>query len=568
MAHEGPPAPPFDNLSLIMSRPLCVTIPTLATPIDNQENPVTGTATSMKSPNVPSPPSQARANNVIDMAGDPGLARDGNVLAVPTSSSAAAAATASAGVGERMAPGSAMIIGLLMVSTFVVFLNEMMLGVALPTLIADLDITPATGQWLTTGYLLTLAVLIPATGFIMRRFTTRRIFLGSMSLFLLGTAIAAIAPAFGVLFAGRIIQAVGTSVFVPLLITTTMRLVPASRQGRMMALVTAVPAIAPAVGPAVSGLVLSQLSWRWLFILMLPIGVVTLVLGAIKLKNVTVPERVSLDVMSLLLSIVGFGGLVFGLASIGESISGHAPVAPYIPILIGLVGVGAFVYRQVRLRKYRDAFLDMRIFSSRRYVLPTIVMTFVAMIGFGIPLVLPLILTSVLGLNSLQVGLFLVPGGAIMAIVSALGGRVYDKVGPKPLAIPGSIIWLASIWSLTTIDENTNVWLALGIYLVLTGTQALLWAPMTTSALGSLPAELHSHGTAAFSTVQQLAGAAGGAILISAFTIGANATHAGALTTQQSLNAGHAAFTVAAVIALGAVIGALFVSKPQPAVNP
>ncbi|UWX77384.1 DHA2 family efflux MFS transporter permease subunit [Arthrobacter jinronghuae] len=390
-----------------------------------------------------------------------------------------------------------MIIGLLMVSTFVVLLNEMMLGVALPTLIADLDITPTTGQWLTTGYLLTLAVLIPATGFVMRRFTTRAIFLGSMSLFLIGTVIAVIAPGFGVLLAGRIIQAVGTAVFVPLLITTTMRLVPVSRRGRMMALVTAVPAIAPAVGPAVSGLILSQLSWRWLFILMLPIIVATLILGAVKLRNVTVPERATLDVVSLLLSIIGFGGLVFGLASIGESVSGHAPVAPYIPLLIGLIGVGAFVYRQIRLQRQREAFLDTRIFKTRAYVLPTIVMTFVAMNGFGVVLVLPLILTAVLGLNTLQMGLFLFPGGAMIAIVSALGGRVYDKVGPKPLAIPGSIIWAASIWFLTTIDENTSVWLALGTYLVITGTQALMWAPMTTSALGSLPTELYSHGTAA-----------------------------------------------------------------------
>ena len=123
--------------------------------------------------------------------------------------------------------------------------------------------------------------------------------------------------------------------------------------------------------------------------------------------------------------------------------------------------------------------------------------------------VLPLILAAVLGLSTLQMGLFLFPGGAMIALVSALGGRIYDKVGPKPLAIPGSIMWAASIWSLTTIDENTSVWLVLVTYLVMTGTQALMWAPMTTSALGSLPTELYSHGTAAFSTVQQLAGAAG-----------------------------------------------------------
>lgn len=151
--------------------------------------------------------------------------------------------------GERLAPGSALVIGLLMGSTFLVLLNEMLLGVALPTLITDLEITPSTGQWLTTGYLLTLAVLIPATGFVMRRFHMRKIFLTAMALFILGTAVAAAAPGFGVLFTGRIIQAVGTAVFVPLLMTTAMRLVPEARRGSIMALVTAVPAIAPALGP-------------------------------------------------------------------------------------------------------------------------------------------------------------------------------------------------------------------------------------------------------------------------------------------------------------------------------
>ena len=465
---------------------------------------------------------------------------------------------------DRMAPGSAMIIGLLMVSTFVVLLNEMMLGVALPTLISDLDITPTTGQWLTTGYLLTLAVLIPATGFVMRRFHTRTIFLTAMTIFLIGTIIAATAPGFGVLFSGRIIQAIGTAIFPTLLITTTMRLVPAARRGRMMALVTAVPAIAPAIGPAVSGLVLSQLSWRWLFILMLPIIVATLALAALKLRNVTTPERATLDVLSLLLSVVGFGGLVFGLASIGESVAGHAPVAPYIPILIGLIGAAAFVLRQIRLQKRGDAFLDMRIFQTSAYVLPATVMVFVAMNGFGVVLIMPLILTAVLGLDTLQMGLFLFPGGAMIAIVSALGGRIYDKVGPKPLAIPGSMIWAAAIWFLTTIDENTSLWLALGTYLVITGTQAMMWAPMTTSALGALPAKLYAHGTAAFSTVQQLAGAAGGAILISAFTIGASASETGALNATQSIDAGQSAFTVAAILALGAVLGSLFVNKPAP----
>lgn len=469
---------------------------------------------------------------------------------------------------DRLPPGSALVIGLLMGSAFVVLLNEMMLGVALPTLIADLGITPTTGQWLTTGYLLVLAVLIPATGFVMRRFHLRAIFLVAMSLFLVGTAIAALAPGFGVLFLGRIIQAVGTAVFLPLLMTTTMRLVPASRRGQMMAVVTAVPAVAPAVGPALSGLVLSQLSWRWLFIVMLPIAAAAIALGAAKLENSTTPEPVTLDVASIALSAIGFGALVYGLASIGEATSGHAPIPPAVAVAVGLAGVAAFVLRQIALQRRDDAFLDMRIFRFRSFVLPLLVMVFVAMNGFGAMIVLPLFLASALGLSTLALGLFLVPGGAMISLVSALGGRIYDRVGPRPLAIPGAIIWTSSLWFLSTVDQDTSVWTVLAAYLVWTGSQALMWAPMTTAALAGLPTDLYSHGTAAFSTVQQLAGAAGGAILISAYTIGADAADAGNLSLAQTVTASQTAFTAAGIIALGALIGTAFVGRARAATGP
>ncbi|MGR6520288.1 DHA2 family efflux MFS transporter permease subunit (plasmid) [Rhodococcus erythropolis] len=462
---------------------------------------------------------------------------------------------------ERLAPGDGLIIGLLMGSTFLVLLNEMLLGVALPTLISDLGITPSLGQWLTTGYLLTLAVLIPATGFVMRRFHLRTIFLSALALFIVGTAIAASAPGFGILLSGRIIQAAGTAVFVPLLMTTAMRLVPASRRGQIMAMVTAVPAIAPALGPAVSGLVLTYLHWRWLFILVLPIALFAFVLGATKLKNITTPEPVTLDLVSVALSAIGFGALVYGLASIGESASGHAPISPIIPIVVGLVGVAAFVLRQIALQKNGDAFLDMRIFRSKSFVVPLLVMVFIALNGFGILIVLPLVLTGGLGLGTMAIGLFLVPGGAVISLVSALGGRVYDRFGPRPLAIPGAIIWIASIWFLSTLDQNSGVWAFLAAYLVMSGAQAMMWAPMTTLALSSLRADLYPHGSAAFTTAQQLAGAAGGAILVSAYTIGAKAMNAGELSVTQTVSAGQAAFTTAAFLAIGAVIGVFAIGK-------
>ncbi|WP_218915225.1 DHA2 family efflux MFS transporter permease subunit [Aeromicrobium massiliense] len=463
--------------------------------------------------------------------------------------------------GDRLAPGDGLMIGLLMGSTFVVLLNEMLLGVALPTLIQDLGISASTGQWLTTGYLLTLAVLIPATGFVMRKLHLRTIFLASMTLFTVGTAMAALAPGFGLLLAGRLVQAAGTAVFLPLLMTTVMRLVPEGRRGRFMAFVVVVTAAAPALGPAVSGLVLSQLGWRWLFILMLPIALLSLALGAAKLRNITRPEPVRLDALSLLLSAVGFGALVYGLASIGESASGHTPVPPYVPLAIGLLGVAAFVLRQVALQERETLLLDVRIFAVRSFSVPLLVMLMLTMTAFGTGIVLPLVLTGVHGLSSLQVGLFLVPGGVAISVVSAIGGRFYDRVGPRPLVVPGAVIVAATLWFLAQVSATTSVWTLLAVYIVMIVGQALMWSPLTTAALSALPSTLYPHGSAAFSAVQQLGGAAGTAILVSAYTFGAGAGGSGTLDVAQSVDAARAAFTAAAVIACVSAVASLLVRR-------
>jgi DHA2 family lincomycin resistance protein-like MFS transporter len=468
----------------------------------------------------------------------------------------------------RLPPGVALVIGILIVSTFIVFLNELLLGVALPTLIADFGVTPSTGQWVTTGFLLTMAVLIPASSFVMRRFPMRTVFLVALSLFIVGTTLAAIAPTFSVLVTGRIIQASGTAVFLPLLMTTTMRLVPVARRGQMMAITTAVPAVAPAVGPALSGLVLSTLSWRWLFILMLPFAVAALALGAWKLRNTTTPEPVTLDLLSLLLSALGFGGLVYGLSLIGEASSGHTSLSPYLPITAGLVGLVAFVLRQIPLQRRDSAFLDMRIFLRRSFTAPLLVMLFVAGNGIGLLVVLPLVLTHVTGLSALQLGLFLIPGGAAISIVAAASGRAYDRFGPRPLMIPAAIVWLAVLWFLSQVDESTGVVTLIVAWLVFTSAQSAMWATLTTSAMGGLRPELYPHGASAFATAQQLAGAAFGAVFISAYTIGSGARDAGVLDTAQATSAANAAFLTAFAIGLVVLGGAFFVHRtPSPAAD-
>jgi DHA2 family lincomycin resistance protein-like MFS transporter len=457
---------------------------------------------------------------------------------------------------KRLSPGEVLTISVLVFSAFVAFLSEMVVGVALPQIMDDLDITATTGQWLTTGYALTLAVVIPTTGYIMQRFQLRTIFIASVGMFTLGTGIAAAAPGFELLLTGRIVQALGTAVLVPLLMTTSIGLVAPFRRGQMMALVTAVTAVAPALGPAFSGLVMAQLGWRWLFIIILPLSVIGLVIGAVKMPNLTTPRRARFDILSLLLSAVGFGALVYGLASAGESSHGGVSMSTWIALPAGVVGIAAFVWRQLRLRRRDAAMLDMRIFAYGAFTRPVIVFVFLVMGAFSLATVLPLMLQESLGLGSLETGLLMVPGGATIGIVSVLVGRFYDRLGARGLAIPGAVVVSAGWWFMTTFTEDTSVWVVLATFVFISAGQAFAWVAIYTMSLGSLPSELTGHGSAALNTIQQLGGAAGLAVLIGVLSSTAGGTDAAAIAAGA-----RAAFTVGAVIALVALGLALFLPR-------
>lgn len=440
-----------------------------------------------------------------------------------------------------------------MVSTFVVVLNETIMNVALASLIGDLGITAATAQWLTTGYLLTMAVVIPTSGFLIQRFTTRQVFIAAMSLFALGTLIAALSPGFGTLLMGRIVQAAGAAVMMPLLMTAVLNTVPASRRGTLMGTISIVTAAAPALGPTISGAILSILSWPFLFWTVLPIALATLVIGIAKLKNVTPTRDAPLDVLSVALAAVAFGGIVFGLAGIGEAANGEAPLPPWIPLLVGVAVLTLFILRQRRLERGDRAVLDLRTFATPAFVVAIIMMALVAMTLFGTLTVLPLYLQNAVGSSALTTGLLLLPGGVIMAVLSPFVGRLYDKVGPGPLVIPGAIVLALSQWAFAaTLTAVSSPWVAMVIFTVMHIALAFLFTPLMTSALSPLDVNLYSHGSATLSTVQQLAGAAGTATLVGLLTIGS-----GGSDSPEAIAAGvHDAYLGASVISVLTVISA------------
>jgi MFS transporter, DHA2 family, lincomycin resistance protein len=227
----------------------------------------------------------------------------------------------------------------------------MLMAVALPRVMADLGVTASTAQWLTTGYMLTMAVVIPATGFLTDRFRMGTVYTLAMSLFVVGTILAALAPGFVALLIGHVIQAAGPAIVMPLGFTAIATLVPPSRTGRMMALMTIATAVAPSLGPALAGAVLSVGSWRWLFVVILPIAAVCLFVGNWMIRVPSTPRKAKLDILSVALSAVGFARLVHGLASLGEGAGGHALVPPWTAMVIGAAMIALFVARQLQLQK-------------------------------------------------------------------------------------------------------------------------------------------------------------------------------------------------------------------------
>ena len=456
------------------------------------------------------------------------------------------------------------VIALLVVSAFVVILNETTMNIALPRIMEDLGVTASVGQWLTTGFLLTMAIVIPLTGFLLEKFTLRTVFFAAMILFSLGTLVSAVAPVFEVLLAGRVIQASGTAIMLPLLFTTVLNVVPASHRGRMMGVITIVIAVAPAVGPTVSGVILSTLTWHAIFWIILPISLLALALGAVWVRNVTETRPdARFDVLSVILSAFGFGGLIYGLSSIGEAAAGHAPVPVWVPLAVGGAALVAFVLRQLQLQKVDGALLDLRTFQSRTFSLAVGLVTIVMASLFGSLILLPIYLQQVLGLDVLAVGLMLLPGGVLMGAMAPVVGNLFDRFGPTPLVIPGMVIAAGSLWGMASFDQNTTVGWIIAVHLALNLGLGLVFTPLMTSALGSLPRRLYPHGSAIVGTVQQVAGAAGTALFVTLMTVTSAAAISDGVDAPLALTQGvHAAFLVGACIASVAVILALFVRKP------
>jgi DHA2 family lincomycin resistance protein-like MFS transporter len=463
---------------------------------------------------------------------------------------------------ETADEGSYSVLWWLVGATFVVILNETIMMNAIPRLMVEFDVTARAAQWLSTSFMLTMAVIIPVTGWFLQRVTTRQAYLLAMATFCTGTAIAAVAPEFGVLLAGRIVQAAGTAVMMPLLMTTLMEVVPEHDRGRVMGRVVMAISVAPALGPAVSGVILEFASWRWMFGIVLPLAAAIAVAGLRRITNVGVPTAGSVNIPSVVLAALGFGSLVYGLSLIGDE---YAIASPAWFIGGGAVVIALFVGLQLRLQRSDRPLLDLRTLKHRTFTVGTTLMV-VAFMGFmGSMILLPIYLQDLRGLTSLQTGLLLMPGGLAMGLSGPRIGHLFDQFGSRPIVVPGSLAVVASLATLSQLGAHTPIWVILAAHVAFMAGLAAIFTPVFTLSLNAVPEHLYSHASSVLGSTQQVAGAVGTAISVTVLASQTAAlAHSGVSPTNAAIGGMQWAFTASALVSVGIIALALMLPARAP----
>lgn len=441
-----------------------------------------------------------------------------------------------------------------LVSAFIGIFNETALNMAFVELGKDFEKGTSTIQWLTTGYLLTAGILVPVSAYLMQRFTTRRLFTVSLVFSILGTIVSAVSPTFSVLLAGRIIQAIGTAIILPVMMTVILLVYPIHKRGAAMGKIGLVIIFAPAIGPTVAGIVMDRLTWHWIFWFSLPFLVIALFIGLKFIQNVSEIKPIKFDIISFVLSTIGFGGIVYGFSISGE-LGSFFTKEVMLSIGIGAAGLIIFSIRQINLTQ---PMLNLRVFQYPMYVVGLLILLVGMMTILSTMVLLPIYLQNVLLLAPVFAGLVLLPGGIVNAFMSVVAGNLFDKFGPKKMVPGGLVVVIVSLAMLRTIDAGTSPYLIVALHIAMFVGISLVMMPAQTNGLNELPKELYQDGTAVMNTLQQVSGAIGTAIAVTIMSITASSS---VDPTEGMISGVQNSITFGLIIAIIALVIALFIKN-------
>lgn len=450
-----------------------------------------------------------------------------------------------------------------LIGAFFTFLNETLLNIAMTEIMHVFNVDAPTVQWLATGFMLVMGILMPLSASLIQWFTTRQMFIGLMSIFLLGTLISGLAINFPMILIGRMIQAAGTGLLIPTIMNAMLNLFEPHERGKVMGNFGLVMMFAPAIGPTLSGVIVDTLGWRWLFFSVVPFVIFSILFAFKYLENVGEVTKPKIDILSVILSTIGVAGIIYGFSSVSNTEGGFLnPVVATI-IIIGLVALIAFGIRQVKLAV---PLLDLSVFKYANFARGIFIFVIVIMSMFASEIVMPIYLQGPMGFSAKAAGMILLPGALLNGFLSPVMGRIFDKIGPRKMIIPGMLVLCLVMVFYSTIHPGIPMFVFILVYIVLMVSISMIMMPSHTNGINQLPKHLYPHGTAVGNMMQPIAGAMGVSIFISIMTHGQKKALEGVTPTKQAINDAltvgvHHAYWFAIVLTVIGLITAFFITK-------
>ena len=444
-----------------------------------------------------------------------------------------------------------------LLGAFITFLNSTFMNVALPDIMKELKISVSTVQWLSTGYMLATGIIVPFTAFLIDKYKTRTLFFIAMGLFTIGTIIGSIANDFTMLLSARLIQGVAGGIMTSLMQTVFLIIFPKEKRGLAMGIVGIVIAFAPAIGPTLSGWIINNYPWRYLFYVTMPFGFLDLILGFFLLKNVTGGRNVSIDILSLISSTIGFGALLYGFSNAGNY--SWTNIYVYGPLILGVVFIAIFILKQLKMK---EPMLNLSVFKSKVFTFSTIVVMIAYAALISSELILPMYLENVKEFSAFNTGLILMPGAIVMGIMNPITGKLFDKYGARALSLTGLTILAIGTFGLARLTLNTTKEYIIILYAIRMLGISMIMMPLTTSGLNTLDRKLYSHGNAANNTLRQVAGSIGTSMII---TIMSKASEASKISNplKATIFGMNVSFAVTGALTFVGLIIAFFVIKKK-----
>ncbi len=418
---------------------------------------------------------------------------------------------------------------------------ETAMNVTFPSLMEEFQIGTSAVQWITTGYLLVLAVIIPTSSYLKKRFRMKTLFITAIVLFIIGTVMAAVTPVFSLLLLGRLIQGVGTGIALPLMFNITLEQVPAEKLGLMMGTASLITAMAPAVGPSVGGFIVNHFGWRMIFVALLPLLILSFIMGVTSIRQVSETRKAPFQVLDYLFLAVGFACFIFATSTASSTGWASLPVAALFALSILCLAV--FYYR---CSHSKDPLIDVRVFHCLPFTLSVLVLVFIQFVCLGLGYLIPNYAQLVSGENAFTAGCLLLPGCLLGAFLSPISGRLLDRFGAARPILFGNVCIIFSLVCFTLFSGRLEILPCIGFYVFFALGQGCSVGNTMTNGLRQLSPALNADGNAVINTLQQLAGAIGTSV-VTTIVAASQASLPGdtALATQQG---SQEAFRLLAVI--------------------